>query len=67
MGHVGEPGLIVDDDLEMIIAETGLVQPGLTRATKQTMTAPVGDPAELLVVLVDEGARVVMDVADRHP
>jgi hypothetical protein len=31
------------------------------------MATTAGDPAELLVVLVDERARVVVDVADGHP
>jgi hypothetical protein len=35
------------------------------RPTQQPVAAAVGDPPQLLVVLVDERARVIMDVADR--
>jgi hypothetical protein len=40
--------------------------PARLRSPKDPMPTAVGDPAELLVVLVDERARVVVDVADRH-
>jgi len=51
----GDPTPIVDDDLEVVIAE-GLAAGGF-RPTVDPMAAAVGHPAELLVVLVEEGTR----------
>ncbi len=68
VGDIGEPGVVVDDDLEVVVARTraSSVVRGARRPAEEPVAAAVGDPAELLVVLVDERARVVVDVADRH-
>ena len=66
IGHLddeGDPAPIVDDDLEVVIAE-GLAAGGF-RPTVDPMAAAGGHPAELLVVLVEEGTRVTGLVADR--
>ena len=66
LGDVGEPGGVVDDDLEVVVADGArrVARPPSV-AAEHPVPAAVGDPAELLVVLVDELARVLADVADR--
>jgi hypothetical protein len=67
MGNVREAGRVVDDDLEVVIPEPAAPAGRLGRATEHPVAAPVGDASELLVVLVDERARVIVDVADGDP
>ena len=61
---VGQPGDVVDEDLDMVVAEPGLGR-RLACQAEDPVAAADRDPAELLVVLVDERARVLPDVADR--
>lgn len=63
-GDVGDPAHVVDGVMEEVIAA-----PGTGRATAPTpepMTAALGDPPELLDVDVEQLARSLLDVADRH-
>src|SRR5262249_37459021 len=64
VGDVGEPRRVVDDDLEMIEAERSSTARTVLPA-EEAMTASSRDPTELLVILVDERPRGVVDVADR--
>jgi len=57
------PAAIVDDDLEMVVAGTPLQASALGRAAEDAVAAAIGDPAQLLVVLVDEGTRMTGLVA----
>ena len=61
-----EPAGVVDDDLEVVVAEHGVPMSRGAPAT-DPMAATVGDAAELLVVLVEQGARMAGHVADRGP
>ena len=67
VSDVRQPGGIVDDHLEVVVAEPAAGTSRLGCPAQNPVPATGGDPAELLVVLVDERARVVVDVADRHP
>ncbi len=66
VGDIGDPTHVVDHDLEVIVAvgQAGPVADA-DRATEEAMTATRRNPAELLVVLMDERPRMVVDVADR--
>jgi hypothetical protein len=61
---------VVDEDLEMVVADAAILGPRQTLSTTSPPAAASRHPAELLVVLVDEGARMAGHVADRsggHP
>ena len=60
-----DPAPIVDDDLEVVVADAMTV--GRGRPATGPMTTTIGHAAELLVVLVEQGARMAGDVADRDP
>jgi len=68
VGDVCQAGGIVDDDLEVVVAETPAPAVAMRsgRSPEDPVATAVGDPSELLVVLVDERARVVVHVADGH-
>ena len=69
VGHVGdegEPRGVVDDDLEVVVAPLGPMAMRRVLTAEDPVTATGGDAAELLVVLVDERAWMIVDVADRH-
>ena len=61
---VGEAGGIVDDDLEVFVADGASPVAPPSGLAEHAMPAAVGDAPELLVVLVNERTRMVMDVAD---
>src|SRR2546427_1509723 len=54
---------IIDDDLEVVVAGAPLQTPALGRPPEDAVAAAVGDPAQLLVILVDEGSRMTRFVA----
>jgi hypothetical protein len=54
VADIGQPGRVVDHDLEVVIPALPAMPVRRLHPTQQPMTAAVGDPAELLVVLVDE-------------
>ena len=64
---VGEAGGIVDDDLEVFVADGASPVAPPSGLAEHAMPAAVGDAPELLVVLVDELAGTLAHVAHRHP
>src|SRR5215210_2184969 len=70
VGHLDDhasTAVVVDDHLEVVVPQPELAAPGLGRPAERAMPAAVGDPAELLVVLVDERAWVTdLVAADRQ-
>ena len=61
---------VVDEHLEVVVADAAMVAVARPGPAEDPPTAAVGHPAELLVVLVDERARMARDIADRsrgHP
>ena len=64
------PAGVVDHDLEVLVPHPAVAVVRGTVTAEDTPAAAVRDPAQLLVVLVDERAGVAGDVADgsgRHP
>ena len=59
--------MVIDDDFEVVMAETGTVGMRRDGTAEYTMTAAFGDPPELLVILVDEASWVAdLVAADRQ-
>jgi hypothetical protein len=56
--HDRAPAPVIDDDLEMVMPETGVMSVRRDLSAEYSMSAAVGDPSELLVILVDEAARM---------
>ncbi len=54
---------IVDDHLEVVVAEAGSMGMRGVGPAERPVRATIGDPAELLVILVDEGTRMADLVA----
>jgi len=66
----GVPAGIVDEHLEVLVADSGVSMMAVEAAAADSPATALRHPAELLVVLVDEGSRVAGDVTDRrrgHP
>jgi hypothetical protein len=61
---VGPPGTIVDRDVEIVVAISSMVRPSCRPAT-EPVSAPSGDPAQLLHVDVDELTGTLTFISDR--
>jgi hypothetical protein len=70
MDDHGIPAGIVDDHLEVVVANDPPVVGRATSSTEDPPAPAIRDPALLLVVLMDERAGMTSDVANRcsrHP
>jgi hypothetical protein len=63
--HDGVAAGVVDDDLEMVIADPAMASVRAATATERPPAAAGRDPSELLVVLVKQRSGVAGDIADR--
>jgi hypothetical protein len=65
LDHDRSPAPVIDDDFEMVVAEAFVARCNVS--SKSPVTAPVGDPPELLVILMDETAWMTdLVAADRQ-
>jgi hypothetical protein len=67
VGHMHDDpqaAVIIDDDLDMVVADPLAAR--TFEPAEDSMSAAIGDTAELLVVLVDERSRMAGDIANRR-
>jgi hypothetical protein len=60
--HDPEPAVVIDDDFDVVVALAGPMRK--TWSAEHPMPAAIGDPTELLVVLVNERTRMAGDITD---